>query len=125
MPYQIRFLETEQIVETVYHGILDLNELIEAATASLNEAEKHQATRFLGDCTALNSGGSLFDVYDLVRFYDTLSVPYAHFLKEAILLPQIPQAAENLSFYELVTRNRGLDVRIFSERQAALDWLLA
>lgn len=125
MAYQIRFLEMEQIVETVYHGMLDLNELIEAATASLNEAEKHRATRFLGDCTALDASGSLFDVYDLVRFYETLSVTYSRSLKEAILLPQIPQAAENLSFYELVTRNRGFDVRIFSERQAALDWLLA
>ncbi len=123
MPYQVCFNEKDQIVETVYQGLLTSDELMEAAMASLKVAEQHQTTRFLGDCTTLDPGGSLFDIYDLVQFYE--NIPFARFSKEAILLPQIPQAVEDMQFYELVSQNRGFEVRIFADRQVALDWLLA
>ena len=43
--------------------------------------------------------------------------------REAVLLPLDPAAEEEFQFFETVCRNRGLDVRVFAERDEALAWL--
>ena len=45
-------------------------------------------------------------------------------LKEEVLLPKFPESVEHVKFWEDTCSNRGLNVRIFDNRQHALDWLI-
>ena len=41
------------------------------------------------------------------------------------MLPLEAGAAEQIESFETACRNRGLDVRVFQDRDAALSWLTA
>jgi len=45
-------------------------------------------------------------------------------VKEAVLLPGLPASAENVKFWEMTCSNRGLNVKIFIDRENAIKWLM-
>ena len=51
------------------------------------------------------------------------SIPPGVIEREAVLLPCEAAAKQELEFFETACRNRGLDVRVFGERDEALAWL--
>jgi hypothetical protein len=122
MPWKISFDEQTRIVETTYTGLIGDAELREVALATLVVGREHSTGLYLGDCLDLEHAGSLFNVYDLVRFFESL--PVERTIKEAILLPAAPNASNDLKFYETAALNRGYNVRVFNERAAAVRWLL-
>lgn len=122
MPYQIRYVEKYDLVETLYMGSMSIDEVQTAAMDTLRTAQAHQTLRLLGDCLQLEGGASLFDIYELASLFE--AVPQARFFKEAIILPTLPKPLEEMQFYETTTRNRGFNVRVFTDRDEAIAWLL-
>jgi hypothetical protein len=110
------------IIETCYSDVLSSSDLTAAAHATLNLAQTHGLTRLLGDCTKLAGGHSIIDLYLLADAVAVSGIP--HTLKEAILLPSLAASSENVKFWETTCFNRGIRVRIFTDRQPALDWLI-
>jgi len=121
MPWTTTFLGELRVVESVYIEPLGAEELMAAAKEAIEVARRAGTTLFLGDCTGLGPSGSVLDIYQLGRFLETVFMGQVG--REAILLPASPDAAENLKFYETVMRNRGLEVRLFRDRDTALRWL--
>jgi hypothetical protein len=122
MPWQATIHPDLPIIETCYSGILSSSDLAAAAHETLNLAKTHAMTRLLGDCTQLAGGHSIVDLYLLA---DAVAVSgLAYTLKEAILLPSLEASSENVKFWETTCFNRGIRVRIFTERQLALNWLI-
>ena len=122
MPWKISFDGQTRIVETTYTGAIGPAELGAAALAPIAAAREHSSKLYLGDCLTLEHAVTLFNIYDLVRFLESLSLERD--LKEAILLPLAPEAGADLKFYETAAQNRGYNVRVFNDRADALRWLL-
>lgn len=122
MPWTLSYLEETRILLTVYTNPLTLADLKDATMANVALATEKQSYRYLGDCTALAPGGSTLDIYQFGCFLAGLGLDPAS--KEAIVLPLSPGAADDLRFYETVTRNRGIDVRVFEDRDDAIRWLI-
>ncbi|MEI8340010.1 MAG: hypothetical protein WCH43_00550 [Verrucomicrobiota bacterium] len=122
MPWHTILLEDLPVIETRYSGVLTPAELSSAAREIFDLIREHNRTFLLADCTALGGGHSIVDLYALA---ETLAsgnlVPN---LKEAVLLPSLPDSVENVKFWETACINRGIRVRIFCNRQSALDWLM-
>ena len=121
MPWQIIVHPDSQVIETAYSGVMPRDELFAAVYEILNTAEQNNFTHFLADCSTLNGGHTIFDLYYLAREVSAragLKVMY-----EAVLMPSYPSLMEKINFWETVGVNRGFKVRIFRERAAALDWL--
>jgi len=53
------------------------------------------------------------------------SLPPGVIEREAVLLSDDAAAADQMEFFETACRNRGLDVRVFRDRDEALGWLTA
>jgi hypothetical protein len=123
MPWKLIHLEAEGVVETVYEGALTFSELEEAIRANAAARAEHGIRWFLADCRGLSAGGSLTDVYRLPALFERLGL--GRDWKEAILLPAMPAAEDEMRFYETVTLNQGYQVRIFASREEALAWLVA
>ena len=121
MTWKMVHLEAEAVLETVYSGSIDAPQLRKAILENAAAAKERGVGRFLSDCRLLEEGASLTDVYDLPAIYESLGVGRDWW--EAIVLPVMPTAEEQLKFYETVTRNRGFQVRIFGSREEALAWL--
>ena len=122
MPWNITAHTELPIIETCYSGNLSKAELFAAARKTLELGKEHDRHLFLGDCSNLSENPSLFDLYFLAK--EISSGAYSRKLKEAILLPKIPAFIENVNFWETIGRNRGFMVRVFRDRNTALDWLL-
>lgn len=122
MPWKIAFDEATHIVETTYSGAIGAAELGEAALATLAAGHGYNTHLYLGDCLTLEHAVSLFNIYDLIRLFESL--PMERSVKEAILLPLAPEACKDLKFYETAAQNRGYNVCVFNNRAEALRWLL-
>ncbi len=123
MPWKINYLETEQIVETFYEGNLSGAEVRKAAKASLTMGLEKNTHLFLGNCTTLQPSRSLFDIYEIAKFL--LELKPSRLSKEAILLPDMELSANQMRFYETLGRNRGFEIRVFNDREQAIQWLKA
>ena len=122
MPWSYDYNSKQQIVEVVYEGQVTANDLHESTTKFIGMEEEKGRNRFLVDATKMKIATSLMAIYDL---------PTKQYIEEkadrqgrvAVLLPEDPSAKEAAEFYETVCRNRGWMVRVFSERQDAIDYL--
>lgn len=123
MAWRCERMSAHPIIETAYVGLLDHAELEAAVRATIELAQRTGTLRFLADCSRLEGGHSIMALYGIANTLSASSA--AHGMREALLLPALPKAAEDVRFWETVCRNRGLTVRIFEDRKAAMDWLLA
>lgn len=122
MPWKTIIPADLPIIETCYMGDLTRADLFDAARTTLALGKEHGRTLFLGDCTELTAGPSVFDLYYLAREISLNNT--SRTLKEAVILPNISAFLENLRFWETIGRNRGFMVQIFRERKTALEWLI-
>lgn|GEM_PF-663759 len=123
MPWKLSYLEDLKIIKTVYKEPAKLEELMEAVLANVALAKEKGTNLFLGDCTALSETGSTVDIYQLGQFLESLNVGLD--LKEAVVAPKTEKnVIADLHFYETVTNNRLIKVRMFQDIQQATDWLL-
>lgn len=122
MPWEVRVLEDAPVLETIFSGVLSPAELSDAVRETFRLAQLHDRWLILGNCIGLGTGHSLFDLYGLVDFLEASGLQ--HKIREAVLLPDLGEPAENVRFWETACLNRGIRVQIFQEHQAALDWLL-
>lgn len=121
MPLSIVRHAEPRYIECVFAGHFNPRDLSTAAEQVLAAAREHDTRCVLADCTGLVGGHTLTDLYALAESVG----PGRQDLREALLLPTSKQAAEYVRFWEDVCRNRGMAVRVFEDRAAALAWLFA
>lgn len=123
MPWEITYLESIKIVKTVYTEPVTLEELVNAAIATLKVAQEKDTHFFLGDCTELTENGSVLDIFKLGEFLESLKADWN--IKEAVIAPKTRKnVIEDLSFFETVTKNRDIKVRLFLDENEAIRWLI-
>ncbi|NTV91757.1 MAG: hypothetical protein HGA72_00315 [Chlorobiaceae bacterium] len=122
MPWRVIVNPHIPVIETCYSGVLTQAELSAAVEETISLAGKYRRNRFLADCTELDGGHSFTDLFFLADF--VLNSDPDHLLKEAVITNNAPVASQNASFWETTCLNRGLKVRLFSDRQSAIDWLV-
>lgn len=122
MPWHISVWDEPPIIETHYSGVMTPAEVTEAAWQTIAVARCQGITRLLGNCATLEGGHSIADLYFLAD--SLVSGGNATQFKEAVLLPKHPATQGLAWFWENTCRNRGIQVRVFDDRQSAVDWLL-
>jgi hypothetical protein len=123
MPWQIKLAENNSYMAITYSGVITPQELEDALRAILKLGRESGTTRILADCTGMTGGHSVFDLYYLIDLYEKENVP--HQMKEAILLPALPEKLDDVKFYETACLNKGYDVRLFEMADDARSWLCA
>jgi len=109
------------IIETTYIGQMSREELQEAITATVELITANRVYLLFGDAMKLEHDGSIFDIYEMVSVFEQF--PFAHYMKEALLIPVSKAALADLAFYETACKNRGLNVRLFNDKDDAIRWL--
>jgi protein-tyrosine phosphatase len=121
MPWDTSYLPDLDAVLTVYAGVIPPASLQEAVEATVASGKQHGSTRFLADCSGLQGGHSVVDLYGLVHLIESAGV--ASGAREALVLPQLDAAAHEVRFWETACQNRGLSVRVFRTVPEARAWL--
>ena len=123
MAFSIAYVEEADVVEMVFRGTVTPAEVDAAMTEAGTVGAENLSNRFLVDSREMPAGGSAFDVLALAELLAAL--PPGVIDREAVRLSDDAAAADQMEFFETACRNRGLDVRVFHDRDEALGWLTA
>lgn len=122
MPWQARTSADRRYVEILYSGRVTPDELQAAFDRAMELSRSLERPWFFADCTGLTENPPLSGLYFLADQFAT--VAFEQRVREALVLPARPESADSVTFWETTCANRGLDVKVFAEREPALDWLL-
>ena len=122
MSLEIKFNNEYGIVESVFSNNVTNEELLRETKECIALAKENNSTLFL--CNASNGifRMSILHVFNLEKIHgkDNLN----RISKIAVIEPSTRESKEFVEFYETACRNRGWNVKIFSDRQSALVWLI-
>lgn len=121
MPWNNSYLADLDAIVTVYSGVLSAETLLEAVQSTLALARQHGTKNFLAECSTLEGGHSVVNLYELAKLLEAAGTPMD--FREAIVLPQLDAPANDVRFWETTCRNRGFDVRVFKTVVDATAWL--
>ncbi|MFA7419688.1 MAG: hypothetical protein WCZ90_08370 [Melioribacteraceae bacterium] len=122
MPWDAKYNDEHNLVELIYKGKVTPVDLQEALLAAVKLANENNSILFFADCSEMEGGHSVVDLYGLISLYE--SVGLQHRMKEALLLPSLKSPKEDVKFYETACLNKGFNVKVFSQKEKALTWLI-
>jgi len=122
MAYTIEYNRTLRIVEVTYTGRFTAQESKESAAKAIALGKKHGDADALVDATEAELAVSILDL---------LALPDRHYVAEemsrrirvAVVPPHLLKDKKDVEFYETACLNRGWQVRLFSSRDEAIEWL--
>lgn len=120
MSWNINFWNDDKIIEIIYEGVVDDQQLKEAFDAGKNFLTPENPIKVLADCSKLEGGASISELSVFIGELEKLRLPN---FQEAIILPQLQESQEGVEYYEMACLNRGLIVKIFKDRANAVEWL--
>ena len=117
MPTNIHVNNTLGIVEATTSGHLTTEKIQADIDNMMKLSEENQVFKFLLDATGVLTAPTLSETFQ--RF---ASFPRQY--KQAVVMKQSQPTAEDARFIETVAYNRGILIRVFETREAALTWLM-
>ena len=122
MGIQVRYIEEIQVIESSFDKTYTKQDIIDSAKQAVSLANEKGTNLYLADCTKLTRGRSVIEIYGIGDIYIGMNIP--HGIRQAVILPTHKEIESNFRFYETATRNKGYDVKVFSDRIEAIAWLI-
>lgn len=98
MPWSASYSADADAVMTTYAGVIPPDLLAEAVKGTMALGLEKGTSRFLADCTALEGGHSIVDLYFISQLLEDAGISRS--FREAIVLPQLQSAAAEVRFWE-------------------------
>lgn len=122
MSYAINHNASLGVIELTYSGRITGTDLKEATSKCISLGKQTGTTKFLVDEAGMDLAASAVDLFDL---------PSKQYADEganrralvAVILPTSKEARDAVQFYAVACQNYGWLVRLFAERQTAINWL--
>jgi hypothetical protein len=122
MPYTINFLDKEGIVEIVSFGKLTIEDFINQGKEAIELALKKNTNLFLADDSDIVGPVKISVIISLPDFWERFSAPRTN--RMAVLISKDETLHEDFNFFENVCINRGWNVKLFDNKEDAIEWLL-
>jgi len=122
MAYTLEYNHTLRIVELVYTGRYTAQESQESTSKAIAIGKEHGDADALVDAAEVELAVSLFDLLDLPdRQY--VEEGMNRRIRVAVVPPRLLKDKKDAQFYETACLNRGWQVRLFPNRDDAIEWL--
>lgn len=122
MAYTLEYNGSLSIVELVYTGRFTVQESRESTSKAIALGKKHGDADALVDASETELAVSIFDLLDLPA-HQYVEEDMNRRIRIAVIPPRRPKDKEDVRFYETACLNRGWQVRLFTNRNQALEWL--
>jgi len=124
MSWSISFNEQKQFIELVLADTNSGQDIRDATKEGVALSKARGVSRFLVDASKMHITASLADILDLPnrQYFDE---GLDRNSRVAVVNPESDRSKEATQFYETASVNRGWQVRTFSDRSDAEDWLTA
>ena len=122
MGWEVKYMESEGIIEVTYFGHITRLDLEQAVKKRIEIQAETGSRLILSDSIRVESGPSTIDMFDLPdEVYPENNASRQSLI--ALVLPESPKPRELGKFYRLASQNRGWIVEEFDDKQSAIDWL--
>lgn len=121
MSWDLDVVGSEGILQITAHGVMDAGKVRQMAAEAVASGLNHGLNRVLVDSRDMTLEMTTLAIYNLPKTLMELGLERTDRVAH-VVSPNGP-GNRDLEFYETVSRNRGLQVRLFSDQDAALDWL--
>jgi hypothetical protein len=121
--YKITIDHSNSIVRVIAAGDFDKDLGDEMITKTRIAASENRYNIFC-DATKAKVNVSVIDWFNLPSTLPVLQDQNVRRIKSAILIPAGEQE-ENYKFYETVTHNVGMNLRVFLDEEEAINWLIS
>ena len=119
MPYDVAYVEDADYVAGTLTGDISQQELTAARVEINAQLTAHNCKRLLVDATTVSRTLSIFDDFEFTAQHQTeLPLGTSH----AVVIR--PEHQEHMQFVEIVAQNRCVNLRLFMDRDRAIQWLL-
>lgn len=118
MPYKLNVNTAGGYVMVEHYGVTNLDESIEVGQTALQLAMEQNLSRIFIDISRIEGKPAIIDLF-LSTKYHAENAPVR--LKAAML--GRPDQEPDMGFIETVGVNRGMYIKVFIDRTAALAWL--
>lgn len=121
MAWKVSYIPSFNIIYVKTKGDISQDEFSHQIREVETLAQKFGTNHFLFDDTELNIKLSTLEIIDISNWIkDVRDVKGSRI---AVLISLEYKRVENFMFFETVSRNRGLNVKIFFSKSEALEWL--
>ena len=120
MSYEIKVNDALSIIEVKHEGPVDIDEMRAAREETAKYLTDNESRRVLVDIRNATLGPTTMELFGFNASYRDL-LPLD--VEIAIVYSSETASREDILFVETVARNRGVLLRIFTDRNEALDWL--
>jgi hypothetical protein len=110
------------VIELIVRGALNDPDVLGVVESSMRLQYETGIGDALVDCTEMTHELTNVQIIDLATHLASLGVPPVW--RQAIVKPHDPYTAVAVGLWEAACNNRGLTVKVFPTREAALEWLL-
>jgi hypothetical protein len=121
MPWEVKYMETENIVVILNSGELGNEDFVAEANEGWRVMQKYQAFSCLVDDRNYNHPAKVTDLYYLPDLYESLGIEKK--VKVALLFSLDNPVVGDFKFFETVCQNRGYNFRVFYDESEAKSWL--
>ncbi len=121
MGWETSYVRDQDVVLSVYTGAISPDEFQAAVMSATSMARQNGTRKYLTDCSGLAGGPSIVDLYNMAKLLEATGLDRG--TCEAIVLPQLNAAADEIRFWETTCRNRGYAVQVFDTLAKATAWL--
>jgi len=122
MPYTVKFLDGEGIVEIVAVGELTIEDYIKLIEDAVDMLLQKNTRLLYLDTSDLSASIKATEILSIPDLWESIGVSRAN--KLAVLIPKDESLHEDIKFFENVSRNRGWQVKLFDKKNDAFEWLL-
>lgn len=119
MPYKINYKKDQDYIAITVEGDFSQSTLKELAADVAVYIEKHACNRILNDLRRASLIRDSFNIYNMPKTARRAGVDLR--CKRALLVNDL---SEDFQFVETVFLNQGHNVKMFTNIDAAMDWLL-
>ncbi|MBD3179167.1 MAG: hypothetical protein GF417_05960 [Candidatus Latescibacteria bacterium] len=121
MPWKVERNSELGAIELRFTGRINRVEIWDSTAEALSIASGPGRHLFLSDFSDATLELSALDIYNIPDQWEAAGAERKN--RVAVVTPQDSVNFEDSKFYENVTTNRGWNVRVFEDRESAIEWL--
>lgn len=121
MSWETKKLKNEDIISTICSGNMNYENMVKMFSECIHAGKKNGITKYLTDNRNITFDLSTIDIYDLPKTFMKQGLEL--WSRVAVIVSSKSRKNEDFSFFETVSHNMGYNVRLFTNKDKALEWL--
>jgi hypothetical protein len=122
MPWSVTYNPTLEIIEELFCGPVSVAEFREAVSKRISLEKETGSNKILNDVSEVEVDASVLDLLNFPNKQYQIEGSNRS-IRMALVMPKEEKSKELAEFFVTACLNRGWQVKEFTERQEAIDWL--